>query len=194
MSWSLLLYIFSIMIIILAIFVFFLGKEKIIKIILWNYVIWLTILWLSMCFATIVWYLENSQISIFWANWKIIWNIIRDIEITINVFLYIGLLLIIIMKSSIEISLPTNIFKKKLITILLVPMAIISLFISIQIAIFGKNIFDINTIQKTIQNISNIWFLDVFLYITPFILFLHWLTTLWMISQIDISSDMENSD
>lgn len=160
-----------------------------IKIIIWNYIIWLTMLALSMCFAIFEYYLNQSQISFFGLGWKSIASFLDNAKITINIIIYIVFLLVVIVRSSIQITLPNHILKKKIILVMLVPMTILSLFISIEIVLFGVDIFNLTFLQSIAVSFENSSIIYNIVYFSALVLLLHWWVTLWMISQIDINYD-----
>lgn len=179
---------------ILAVFSFVMGIEKMIKIILWNYVL------TGICLAAwesinvlIKFLLQAPQAKTIWFTHAKIANFLEMGHTTFVLMLYIWLLIVIYLKSKIRIDLPSDSNKEKLLYVILIPMTVISIILTLQIALIGTKILDINHITTLTSNMQNNNYAYKFISLTPVRTFLHGIATILITSELNISFKSNSS-
>ncbi|MEI8091640.1 MAG: hypothetical protein WCG98_05440 [bacterium] len=108
--------------------------------------------------------------------------------------LYIVLLVIIYKKSKIHISLPFDEASKKMLQIVLVPMTIVSIILTLQIALMGINVGNIGMLQGLATTISTNPYIMKFFALTPVWILLHGIITVIITSEMKITVKTDMMD
>ncbi len=154
----------------LAILSAILGLDRMIRIIMWNYLINSIILWLSNFIELI------SQRLLFGksqaADWlaKIetnLWELLLDGRPTILLTVYFLLLLFIVKRAHIWLWEIRNDATKALLTILFIPSTVLSILLSIATAIFGVKILSLEAVQGFAKLVDHNEWLYQFIMLTP---------------------------
>ena len=172
----------------LIVFSIVIWIEKMIKIILWNYILSSICLATSQSLNLLINYLStNSHIKTLWILNSKLSQILTDWQTTIILILYVILLVIIYHKSKIKIDTPEDISTRKIIHLLLVPLTVLSIIITFQTVLMWINIVNIESIQSIANSISSNPYLFNFIRRTPLWILLHWLATVIITSELKIS-------
>jgi hypothetical protein len=172
----------------LIVFSIVIWIEKMIKIILWNYILSSICLATSQSINLLVNQLALSpEIKTLWILNSKLSQILSDGQTTIILIIYIILLVIIYHKSKIKIDTPDDETTKKLIHLLLVPLTVVSIIITFQTVLMWINIVNIQSIQSIANSISTNPYLFKFISWTPLWILLHWLATIVITSELKIS-------
>ena len=181
-------YIFLILLAILVILGFVIGNEKMIKIILGNYILAtlclaanqsldLLVQFLSMTPTLKILGLSYEKISSFLVQWKM----------SIVLIFYLLLLFLMYHKSKIRISFPTDEILKKTFSLFLVPLTVISIILTLEIVILGMNSLNPTNLELLAREFTNNMYIIRFVVFTPLWLFIHWLATVLITSEIKMS-------
>jgi len=173
---------------ILAVFSFVMGIEKMIKIILGNYILTGICLAASQSLAIFVVFLSKTpEAKLLWISYDSLAKFFEYGQTTLILILYAILLVIIYLKSKISIQLPIDEAAQKGLYVLLVPMTVISIILTLQIAIMGIKVIDLQHLQ-TLSNGMTSWSpLQQFFLLTPVRIFLHGIATIIITSELKIS-------
>ena len=158
--------------------------DKMAKVIIWNYLAWIT------CFA--FWNLINQ-----WVNWLMsspdnvfIWisyakyaNFLSAWQLTFVLLLFIWLIRLIYACWRIQVSFSTHTSTEKLYFIILIPITVLSFVIGPYIALTANWIQAIWYIESTIS--KTFWFLISFINHIPFWMFINWITFIIISSHIN---------
>lgn len=181
-------YIFLILLAILVILGFVIGNEKMIKIILGNYILAtlclaanqsldLLVQFLSMTPTLKILGLSYEKISSFLVQWKM----------SIVLIFYLLLLFLMYHKSKIRISFPTDEILKKTFSLFLVPLTVISIILTLEIVILGMNSLNPTNLELLARSFTNNMYIIKFVVFTPLWIFIHWLATVLITSEIKMS-------
>lgn len=181
-------YIFLILLAILVILGFVIGNEKMIKIILGNYILAtlclaanqsldLLVQFLSMTPTLKILGLSYEKISSFLVQWKM----------SIVLIFYLLLLFLMYHKSKIRISFPTDEILKKTFSLFLVPLTVISIILTLEIVILGMNSLNPTNLELLAREFTNNIYIIKFVVFTPLWIFIHWLATVLITSEIKMS-------
>jgi len=173
---------------ILAIFSFTIGIEKMIKIILGNYIL------SSICLAAsqsislaVVWMQKTPELKFVWFSYEKIANFLNNGNMTIVLILYIILLIVIFRTSKIKIGLPSDEAVKKMLQIVFVPLTVISMILTLQIAVLGINGINITALSSIANTVANNPYMFQFVSFTPIRILLHGIITILITSEFKIS-------
>lgn len=176
------------LLIVLIVFSIVIWIEKMIKIILWNYILSSICLATSQSLHLLINQLALSpEIKTLWILNSKLSQILTDWQTTIILVLYVVLLVIVYHKSKIKIDTPDDDSTKKLIHLLLVPLTVLSIIITFQTVLMWINIVNIQSIQSIANSISSNPYLFNFINWTPLRILLHWLATIVITSEMKIS-------
>lgn len=172
----------------LIVFSIVIWIEKMIKIILWNYILSSICLATSQSINLLVNHLtHSSEIKTLWILNSKLSQILSDWQTTIILIVYVVLLITIYHKSKIKIDTPDDDTTKKLIHLLLVPLTVLSIIITFQTVLMWINIVNLQAIQQIANSISANPYLFKFISRTPLWILLHWLATVIITSELKIS-------
>ncbi len=172
---------------VMAVFSFLIWSEKMVKILIWNYIIWLWLLCISMLFNVLVYYFDQHN---WWAFMGISFEsykkFITNWHITIILILYIWALVLLFTKSFIEVRFPADDLKRNLIFVALIPWTIFSLIFTLEIVLFGTKLFNIQTLVELAKEISNNNVMYNFVFLTPLWFFIHAVWTLLITTELEV--------
>jgi hypothetical protein len=156
MTENLITYAIVILVGVLVIFSFTIGIEKMIKIILGNYILSSICLAASQSMNLAVEAMKKTpELSLMGFSYEKIANFLNNGNMTIVLILYIILLLVIFRTSKIKITLPDDEAIKKMLLIIFVPLTVISMILTLQIAILGINGISISALSSVAQMVSS---------------------------------------
>lgn len=172
---------------ILAIFSFTIGIDKMIRIILGNYIL------SSICLAasqsitlrTDTMRSTPELTTLGFANEKFA-NFLDNGSMTIILIVYVSLLVIIYRTSKIHISLPGDEAIKKMLQLIFVPLTIISMVLTLQIVLLGMDGINITSVGKIATTVANNPYMFKFVSLTPVRILLHGLLTIFITSEFKI--------
>jgi hypothetical protein len=105
---------------------------------------------------------------------------------TIILILYIILLVLIFKTSKIKISLPDDEALKKMLQIIFVPLTVISMVLTLQIAILGINGINVSAISSIATAVANNPYMFQFVSLTPVRILLHGIVTILITSEFKV--------
>ena len=158
--------------------------DKMSKVIIWNYLSWIT------CYA--FWNLINQWVillssspdSVFlWITYSQYAKFLSAGQLTFVLLLFAWLTRLIYTFSKVQVSYNTNISSEKLYFIILIPITILSFLIWPYIALQADWIQAITEIENSIT--QTFWFLRPFLNQLPFWMFINWIVFIIISSQIN---------
>ncbi|MEI6773302.1 MAG: hypothetical protein WCL18_00250 [bacterium] len=106
---------------------------------------------------------------------------------TIVLILYIILLIVIFRTSKIKIGLPSDEAVKKMLQIVFVPLTVISMILTLQIAVLGINGINITALSSIANTVANNPYMFQFVSFTPIRILLHGIITILITSEFKIS-------
>ena len=187
MTENLITYAIVLLVGVLAIFSFSIGIEKMIKIILGNYIL------SSICLAAsqsidlaVIAMKKTPELTFMGFSYDKVANFLNNGSMTIILILYIILLLIIFRTSKIKIALPNDEAIKKMLQIIFVPLTVISIILTLQIAILGINEISINTISSIANTVANNKYMFTFVSLTPVRILIHGIITILITSEFKV--------
>jgi hypothetical protein len=188
MTESLITYAIVILVGVLVVFSFTIGIEKMIKIILGNYILSSICLAAGQSISLLVEMIKKTpEIRFMGFSYDKIANFLNDGNMTIVLILYIVLLFIIFRTSKIKISLPNDEAIRKMLQLIFVPLTVISMILTLQIAILGINGINIVAISSVAQMVANNTYMFQFVSLTPVWILLHGIVTILITSEFKIS-------
>lgn len=158
--------------------------DKMAKVIIWNYLAWIT------CFA--FWNLIHQRVnrlmsspdSIFiWISYARYASFLSAWQLTFVLLLFIGLIWLIYACWRIQVSFSTHTSTEKLYFIILVPITVLSFVIWPYIALTANGILAIWYIENTLS--KTFWFLVSFINHLPFWMFINWIVFIIISSHIN---------
>ncbi len=187
MTQDIIIYIIIVIIWALVILSVTIWLEKMIKIILWNYILSSICLAASQSINLLINYLNNNNwIRIFGIENEALANFLLNWQTTIIMIMYAALLWIIYKKSKISVNIPQDEILKNSLYIFFVPLTVISFILTIQIAITWVSIFNINNSIGIGNIVINNIYLQMFIKNTPLWILLHWIATILITSELKI--------
>lgn len=188
MTESLITYAIVILVGVLVVFSFTIGIEKMIKIILGNYILSSICLAAGQSISLLVEMMKKTpEIRFMGFSYDKIANFLNDGNMTIVLILYIVFLFIIFRTSKIKISLPNDEAIRKMLQLIFVPLTVISMILTLQIAILGINGINITAISSVAQMVANNTYMFQFVSLTPVWILLHGIVTILITSEFKIS-------
>ena len=173
---------------ILAVLSFVIWIEKMIKIILGNYVLSGICLAATQSLDILVKFLQQTpDVKFFGLSYLNFADFLISGQTTIILALYIALLLLIYHKSKIRISIPEDEIIKKALYIVLVPLTILSVILTLQIAIMWINVINVSALQALADSLTKNPSLYLFITLTPVWILIHGLATVLITSEIKIT-------
>lgn len=173
---------------ILAIFSFTIGIDKMIRIILGNYI--LSSICLAASQSITLWtktMRSAPELTTFGFNNVKFANFLDNGSMTIILILYVILLVIIYRTSKIRITLPGDEAIKKMLQLIFVPLTILSMILTLQIAILGMDGINITAIGSIATAVQNNPYMFRFVSMTPVRILLHGLLTIFITSEFKVS-------
>jgi hypothetical protein len=105
----------------------------------------------------------------------------------VTLVVYILMLILIFVKSRLHIGFRLNSTTKILMTILCIPMTIVSIIVTLTVAVLGLQTFDPGALQTLLANAPLYGWLRTIVLNTPVIVFFHAVITVFMSSDLKIS-------
>ena len=187
MTENLITYGIVILVAILAVFSFSIGIEKMIKVILGNYIL------SSICLAAgqsislgVEMMKKTPELTFMGFSYDKVANFLNDGNMTIVLILYVVLLFVIFRTSKIRIGLPNDEAMRKMLQIIFVPLTVISMILTLQIAILGINGINISAISEIAQTVANNPYMFQFVSLTPVRILLHGIVTILITSEFKV--------
>lgn len=172
----------------LCLFAFAIGVDKMIKIIVHNYLLSAICLAtsLSLDIMSYYWSLHLKQIVGFWISREQLIYIIKQGKITFVLALYVIMMIILFAKSKLSITMPTNQHAAVLIKILLIPLTVISALITLSVAILGSTITHIPELRKIAEMFVQNPLLYFFIGLLPVRILIHGVVTIILTADLKI--------
>lgn len=172
---------------ILAILSFVIGIDKMIRIILGNYILNSICLAASQSIIIGVNILQKTpEAKILGWSYEKMANFLDNGSMTIVMILYIVLLVIVYKTSKIRIVLPGDEAIKKMLQILFVPLTVLSMILTLQIAILGMDGVNITAISNIANAVTNNPYMFTFISLTPLRILIHGIITILITSEFKI--------
>jgi hypothetical protein len=108
-------------------------------------------------------------------------------QTTFILILYTALLVVIYLRSKIKIELPLDVSIEKSLYIILVPMTVISIVLTLQIALMGIKVLDISQLAILTNGMQGDNYAYKFISLTPLRTFLHGIATILITSELNVS-------
>jgi len=192
MTENLITYAIVIVIGILAVFSFTIGIDKMIRIILWNYILSSICLAASQSIDLAVQSMNKTpELTFMGFGYDKVANFLNNGSMTIILIVYIILLVIIYRTSKIRIVLPGDEALKKMLQLIFVPLTIISMVLTLQIAILGMNGINITAISSIATAVANNPYMFQFVSLTPVRILLHGIITIFITSEFRVSVETD---
>lgn len=173
---------------ILAIFSFTIGIDKMIKIILGNYILSSICLAATQSITILAKTLSSTpELKFLGMSYDKIAKFLDNGNMTIVLILYVILLVIVYRTSKIRIVLPQDEAIRKMLQLIFVPLTIISIVLTLQIAILWINGINIAWIWSLASNVANNIYIYKFISLTPVWILLHGIVTILITSEFKIS-------
>lgn len=187
MTQDIIIYIIIVLIWALVILSVTIWLEKMIKIILGNYILSSICLAASQSINLLINYLNTDPwLRFFGIKNNALANFLLNWQTTIIMIMYAGLLWTIYKKSKISVNIPQDEILKKSLYIFFVPLTVISFILTIQIAITWISIFNINNAIEIWNILIDNIYLQIFIKNTPLWILLHWIATILITSELKI--------
>lgn len=182
------MYIISWILFVLVIVAFVIGTEKMIKVILGNYILSSICLAASQSLDILISSMQATPEATFAGlSYASIQTFLVNGQTTIILILYILLLLLIYKNSRIHITLPSDEVSQKLLQFLLVPLSVISMIFTLQIVLMGIQFVNVQNIQSMLTAVSSNPYIIQFFSMTPVWLLIHGIVTIIITSEFKIS-------
>jgi len=168
MTQSLITYLFVWIIAVFVVLSFAIGLEKMIRVILWNYILW------GICFAASA----SIDLAISSTESVGVANFLSNGQSTIVLILYALLLFVIYHKSKINIDIPTDQIMQKSLYLFFVPLTVLSMCLTLEIILLGTNILSQSSLLWVAEWFTKNIHLQQFIINTPYWVLIHGLATI----------------
>lgn len=168
---------------VLCIFAIVIGLEKMVKMVIANFLL----LWLCLRFSFGIDYFFQTYNLIFAGGGdtaKNIYDVIAGSKITIVLLFYLGILVLIFTRSRFSIAVQSTQLNEFIMTLLFVPITMISTFMVIATIILGTKIVDINQISSLASTLTSNPYMYKFIILTPLRIILEWLIVILLLFDI----------
>lgn len=118
-------------------------------------------------------------------------NFFTNGKTTIVLILYILLIVLVYKKSKIHISLPMDDASRKMTQIIFVPLTVISIILTLQIALMGMEITNLQSLSRLGETISTNPYIIMYFSLTPVWILLHGIVTIFLTSELKISAQTD---
>ncbi|HPC34328.1 MAG TPA: hypothetical protein PLP73_01600 [Candidatus Absconditabacterales bacterium] len=169
---------------IIVVLSFVIGLDKMVKIILGNYVLGALLIAIS----------TSIDLSINAMGETGLARFLGDGKITILFIIYVGLLFLVYRASKIKIDFSGDQIMQKSLYLLFVPMAALSVVITLEIIFFGIDILDPVKVLELAKGFADNIYLQQFIANTPYIILGHALITILITSRFKVVSKVDDSD
>jgi hypothetical protein len=178
---------------VLCIFAIVIGLEKMVKMVIANFVL------LGLCLRL------SFGIDYFFQTYNLIftsgmqtaqefYNVISGSKITIVLLFYLAMLILIFTKSRFSISVQSTQLNEIIMTLLFVPITMISTFLVITTIILGTSIVDINQISALANTLTSNTYLYKFIILTPLRIVLEGIVVLIVLFDIRLDDGWQHED
>jgi hypothetical protein len=135
---------------------------------------------------------KTPDLKLMGFSYDTIANFLNNGNMTIVLIVYLLLLVIIFRTSKIKISLPDDEAIKKMLLLLFVPLTVISMILTLQIAILGINGISITALSIIAKTVANNPYMFQFVSLTPVRILLHGIVTILITSEfkVRVQTDM----
>jgi len=173
---------------VLVIFSFSIWSEKMIKIILWNYILGILCLAANQSINILVNFLNTTPYSkIIWIQFGNISTFLADSKMWIVLVLYILFLLLLYYKSKIRVNLSDDEILKRSIYLILVPLCVMSIILTLEIVILGIDSINLQILQKLANWLTTNVYLHGFITMTPVWILIHGIATVLITTEIKMN-------
>ncbi len=173
---------------ILAIFSFTIGIDKMIRIILGNYILTSICLAASQSINLAVETMKKTpDLTFMGFGYDKVANFLNNGSMTIILIMYVILLVIVYRTSKIRIVLPTDEALKKMLQLIFVPLTVISMVLTLQIVLLGMNGINITAIWSIATAVANNPYMFQFVSLTPVRILIHGIITIFITSEFKVS-------
>lgn len=187
MTENLITYAILILIGILVIFSFMIGIEKMIRIILGNYILSSICLAASQSINLAVQSMNKTpDLKFMGFAYDKVASFLNSGSMTIILILYVILLVIIYRTSKIRIVLPMDQALKKMLQLIFVPLTVISMVLTLQIVLLWMNGINLTTISSLANAVANNPYMFKFVSLTPVRILLHGILTIIITSELKV--------
>lgn len=181
-------YIFFLLLAILIILAFVIGNEKMIKVLLGNYILATLCLAANQSLDVLVQFLMiTPNLEILNISYENIANFVVAGKTSIVLILYLLLLFLMYQKSRIRITLPGDEILQKTFSLFLVPLTVISLILTLEIVVLGMNSLSPSSLETMARSFTNNYYIINFIVLTPVWILLHGLATVLITTEIKMS-------
>ncbi|HOQ78944.1 MAG TPA: hypothetical protein PKX34_02905 [Candidatus Absconditabacterales bacterium] len=163
---------------------FIIGLDKMIKIILGNYILGT----LSVAISTSIDLAINTMGETGLAKF------LADGKLTIIFVVYVVLLFLIYRTSKINVDISGDQIMQKSLYILFVPMAVLSIVLTLEIIFLGIDILDPIKLIEIAKGFTNNIYLQKFILNTPYLILVHALVTVLITSKFKVALKIEDTD
>lgn len=173
---------------ILCVFSLAIWLERMVKVVLANYML----TWLCIALRWVIdWFVIRIDTVLPWAGANVAF--LQQNKTATILIIYLLLLLLIFLKSNIRVGMHASWLKRFILTILFVPLTVISIIMTLELAIIGADAFNMTNMTLVAQSFSANPFVFSFVQMTPVWLFLHTLITIIFISNIKLPTIRRSS-
>ncbi|AHB41787.1 hypothetical protein P148_SR1C00001G1007 [candidate division SR1 bacterium RAAC1_SR1_1] len=181
-------YIFFLLIAILVILAFVIGNEKMIKVLLGNYILATLCLAANQSLDILIQFLITTPtLKILTFSYNDIATFITGGKTSIVLILYLILLFLMYQKSKIRITMPNDEILQKTFSLFLVPLTVISFILTLEIVILGMNSLNPASLETLARGFTSNYYIIQFIVLTPVWILLHGLATVLITSEIKMS-------
>lgn len=174
---------------VLFVFAFAIGIDKMMRIILWNYLLTIICVALWSTIDTVSFAIKPlaNQIAFLGVTFWQLDFFLTNSKLTIIILTYLVLMILIFSKSKIYISLPSDENSRIFLKIIIIPLTVISAILTAQTAILWPTIFNTTSLLTLANQFQNSPILFYFIARAPLRIFLHWIMTVIITSEIKFS-------
>lgn len=160
------------------------GIDKMAKVIIWNYLAWITCFafW-NLIYQWIKRLMSSPDANFIWISYSKFADFLSAWQLTFVLLLFVWLIRLIYTCGKIQVSFTSNVATEKLYFIILIPITILSFIIGPYIALKADWIQTLADIERSI--LSTFWFLNEFINHIPFRMFINWIAFIILSSQIN---------
>lgn len=192
MTQQVIYYIFIVVLGVLVIFSFAIGIEKMIKIILGNYILSSIARASSAAINVLINYITaNPDLTFFGLGSTTLTNFFSNGKTTIVLIIYVLLIVLVYKKSKIHISLPMDDASRKMTQIIFVPLTVISIILTLQIALMGMEVTNLQSLSRLGTVISSNPYVIMYFSLTPVWILLHGIVTIFLTSEMKVSAETD---
>ena len=158
--------------------------DKMAKVIIWNYLAWITAFafW-NLIHQWVRWLMMQPTSTFLWLSYEKYASFLSAGQLTFVLLLFAGLIWLIYSCGKIQVTFSTRATTEKLYFIILIPITVLSFVVWPYIALKADGIQTLMFLQN--QMVRTFWFLTTFLKHIPFWMFVNWIAFIIISSHID---------